>query len=163
MQTFRWYLTKWDRDGLGDDRALCHVCHNLEWLRHGQPPSNAFSRTSSILFANITYSSIPIYIIVIFIEKQNPNVFYCFGGWPQTNPQNHQANNLENEGKTRAWAGRRLMIEVLNLTSRLESTAAGTSTKSFEFLCGRITLFIPYRCAASICIYINPVVINTHF
>jgi len=36
-------------------------------------------------------------------------------------------------------------------TSKLASTDDGTSAKSFRFLSGRMTLLIPYRCAANIC------------
>jgi len=42
-------------------------------------------------------------------------------------------------------------IEGNKATSKLASTDDGTSTKSFRFLSGRMTLLIPYRCAANIC------------
>lgn len=43
------------------------------------------------------------------------------------------------------------MLQTDKITSRLPSTAAGTSTKSFIFFSGRITLLMPQRCAANIC------------
>jgi len=45
----------------------------------------------------------------------------------------------------------KLRKRATELTSKLASTDGGTSTKSFKFLSGRMTLLIPYRCAASIC------------
>ena len=42
---------------------------------------------------------------------------------------------------------------VFKFTFSPDSTAAGTSTKSFKFLSGRITLLIPYRWAAKTCIH----------
>jgi hypothetical protein len=43
------------------------------------------------------------------------------------------------------------VLDYNKVTSKLASTDGGTSTKSFKFLSGMMTLLIPYRCAASIC------------